>query len=29
MIYKFFDKKFSGSGVDTEPNYRLADHWKI
>ena len=30
-IYKFFDRKFtllnksSGSGVDTEPNYQLAD----
>ena len=24
MVYKFFDKKSSGSGVDTEPNYRLA-----
>ena len=36
-IYKFFDRKFtllnksSGSGVDTEPNYQLADelHWQI
>ena len=25
MIYKFFDKKSSGSGVANEPNYRLAD----
>ena len=25
MIYKFFDKKSSGSGVDTEPNYQLAN----
>ena len=24
MVYKFFDKKFSGSGVDAEPNYELA-----
>ena len=23
MVYKFFDKKPSGSGVDTEPNYQL------
>ena len=23
MVYKFFDKKSSGSGVDTEPNYQL------
>ena len=21
MVYKFFDKKFSGNGVATEPNY--------
>ena len=28
MIYKFFDKKSSGSGV-TEPNYQLGDHQKI
>ena len=25
MIYKFFDKKSSGSGVANEPNYGLAD----
>ena len=25
MVYKFFDKKCSGSGVDTEPNYHLAN----
>ena len=24
MVYKFFDKKSSGSGVDAEPNYQLA-----
>ena len=24
MVYKFFDKKFSGSGVDAEPNYEPA-----
>ena len=24
MVYKFFDKKSSGSGVATEPNYQLA-----
>ena len=24
MIYKFFDKKSSGSGVNAEPNYQLA-----
>ena len=23
MVYKFFDKKASGSGVDAEPNYQL------
>ena len=23
-VYKFFDKKRSGSGADTEPNYQLA-----
>ena len=23
MVYNFFDKKSSGSGVDTEPNYQL------
>ena len=28
MVYKFFDKKSSGSGV-TEPNYQLGDHQKI
>ena len=25
MVYKFFDKKSSGSGVGNEPNYQLAD----
>ena len=25
VVYKFFDKKSSGSGVDTEPNYQLAN----
>ena len=25
MVYKFFDKKSSGSGVATEPNYQLAN----
>ena len=25
MVYKFFDKKSCGSGVDTEPNYQLAN----
>ena len=25
MTYNFFDKKSSGSGVDTEPNYQLAN----
>ena len=25
MVYKFFDKKSSGSGVDAEPNYQLAN----
>ena len=31
MVYKFFDKKSSGSGVATEPNYQLANelHWQI
>ena len=24
MVYKFFDKKSSRSGVDAEPNYQLA-----
>ena len=24
MVYKFFDKKSSGSGVGNEPNYQLA-----
>ena len=23
MVYKFFDKKYSGSGVAAEPNYPL------
>ena len=26
MVYKFFDKKSSGSGVDAEPNYLFALH---
>ena len=25
MVYKFFDKKSSGSGVVNEPNYQLAN----
>ena len=25
MVYKFFDKESSGSGVDAEPNYQFAD----
>ena len=25
MVYKLFDKKSSGSGVATEPNYQLAN----
>ena len=25
MVYKFFDKKFSGSGISNEPDYQLAD----
>ena len=25
MVYKFFDKKSTGSGVDAEPNYHLAN----
>ena len=25
MVYKFFDKKSSGSGAATEPNYQLAN----
>ena len=25
MIYKFFDKKFKGSGINNEPNYQLAN----
>ena len=25
MVYKFFDKKSSGSGVAAEPNYQLAN----
>ena len=27
MVYKFFDKKSSGSGVATEPNYQLANEF--
>ena len=25
MVYQFFDKKTSGSGITNEPNYQLAD----
>ena len=25
IVYKFFDKKSSGSGITNEPNYQLAD----
>ena len=25
MVYKFFDKKYSGSGAATEPNYQLGN----
>ena len=25
MVYKFFDKKSSGSGIVNEPNYQLAE----
>ena len=25
MVYKFFDKKSSGGGVATEPNYQLVN----
>ena len=25
MVYKFFDKKSSGSGIVNEPNYQLVD----
>ena len=25
MVYKFFDKRSSGSGITNEPNYQLAD----
>ena len=25
MVYTFFDKKSSGSGITNEPNYQLAD----
>ena len=25
MVYKFFNKKSCGSGVDAEPNYQLAN----
>ena len=25
IVYKFFDKKPSGNGVDAEPNYQLAN----
>ena len=23
MVYTFFNKRYSGSGVDTEPNYQF------
>ena len=26
MVYKFFDRKSSGSGVTAEPNYQLANN---
>ena len=31
MVYKFLDEKSSGSGVDTEPKYQLANelHRKV
>ena len=31
MVYKFYDKKSSGSGVNIEPNYQLTNglHRKI
>ena len=31
LVYKFFDRKSSGSGVAIEPNYQLANelHWQI
>ena len=25
MVYKFFDKKYAGSGAATEPNYQLGN----
>ena len=25
MVYKFFDKKYKGSGIVNEPNYQLAN----
>ena len=28
MVYKLFDKKSSGSGDDTEPNYQLANEFR-
>ena len=27
MVYKFFDKKSSGSGIVNEPNYQLANEF--
>ena len=27
MVYKFFDKKSSGRGVATEPNYKLTNEY--
>ena len=27
MVYKFFDKKSSGSGITNEPNYQLANEF--
>ena len=29
MVYKFFDKKSSVSGIGNEPNYQLADELHI
>ena len=29
MVYKVFDKKSSGSGIDAEPNYQLDVHIQI
>ena len=27
MVYKFFDKKSNGNGVNNEPNYQLKDEF--